>query len=200
MNNCSKFMSDMSTKNVLFVASVWILINILLYTWSEWQAWHGFVYTSFVRGLVFIAMCVFCAVASAYLLIKKKIIQAAMYILIVVATIFVSRNQLPIEMMVKAYFFSVYPQLCPVGHDNDQTSFICYVYNENMIGGANEQLVIDPSDAMQLPPSEWPQYIKTILGFADIHRNISDNECQFRNTRYMVNHVFWISNNCLRSN
>jgi len=199
MNNCSKFMSDMSTKNVLFVASVWILLNILLYTWSEWQAWHGFVNTAFVRGLVFVAMCVFCAVASVCLLIKKKIIQAAMYVLIVVATIFVSRNQLPVEMMAKAYFFSVYPELCPVKRHNDYASFMCYVYDENMIGGAHETLVIDPSDSMRLPPSQWPQNIKEIFGFANITRRFSDDDCCFKNTRYMVNHVYWISNDCLRS-
>lgn len=200
MNRCSRFISDKSTKTALFVAVVWIFIETVLYAWSEWQAWHGFVNTVFVSGLCLIFMCVFCLVASAYLLIKKKLVQAGIYLLIIASTVVISRNLLPFEMMIKAYFFSTYPQRCPVKRFNSQTPFICYVYDENRIGGKKEMLVIDPSDSMRLPPSQWSQEIKNIFGFSNIARRFSDDDCHFKKTRYMVKHVFWVSDDCWRQN
>ena len=121
-----------------------------------------------------------------------------MCIFIVIVTVFVSRNILPLEMMVKAYIFSTNTQLCPVVHWYGQTSFICYKYDENRIGGNKETLVVDPSDSMLLPPSKWTQEVKGLFCFANIAGMFSDDDCHFRNTRHLVGHIFWVSDDCWR--
>lgn len=131
---------------------------------------------------------------------KEKIVHDGIYLLIIVSTILVARNLLYTEMMIKAYFFSIYPQMCPANSFNGQNTFICYVYDENRIGGKKEMLVFDSSGSMQFPPSQWAQETKNIFGFSNIARRFSDDDCHFKNTRHMVKHVFWVSDDCWKQN
>jgi hypothetical protein len=177
-----------------------VFTETILYAWSEWQAWHGFVNTVFVSGIILIIMTISCLTTSAYLLVKNKILQAGIYLLIIALTVLITRNFLPLEMMIKAYFFSIYPQFCPTNRSNIKNSFICYMYDENRIGGKKEMLVIDPSGSMQHPPSQWSQETKDIFGFSNIPGHFSDDDCHFKNTRHMVKHIFWVSDDCWKIN
>lgn len=197
MGQMARWMKKIDSKTVtaLQVASVWMIVEVVLYLWSEWLAWHESTDTFVVDGILISVMFVVCTIAFVLSIFKMNFIPAAIYAFIVVATVTGYRNIKPIDMKIKSYFFSAYPQFCPIKHRPGQRTYVCYVYEHNIYAGMN-RLVINPGDEMLLPVSQWSQEVIKAFNLANIPQSLSDDDCAYRKTKRMTGHVYWVSDDC----
>ncbi len=174
---------------------VFIVVNILLYTYSEWHNWiysiHEDAYP-FFRGASWLIFISIGAILSVKNIIRQLWVATAIYgtiLFICLFELFFGRELVEIDMLGKAYLFSYFPHLCqPVEKPNAQ-AFVCYQY---WSGGIPGTLVVNPGDEMLAPPKKWPESIKReIFG-----KNADVDECQIRDTKRMVGHIYYVPYRC----
>lgn len=190
-------------KRAWFILGTCLLLDLISYVWIEWEAAHGGVEPSKneLIMLSIFAIIIVSLINIIKMLFKRALAAALIYACILIIPIIWARVLLfNAEMNIKAHLFSAYPELCPCQPRAGQRTYICYKYSDNDgIAGFYELLIVNPGDEMSLPPSQWPEEVKQAfaLDFPFEKQPIPDDDCRFRKTKNMGNHIYWVSDDCL---
>jgi hypothetical protein len=180
---------------------IYLLIRVLAYLSDEWEAAHG-EWGPYSSDSLLLLLTLICFIAFVRMAFKRAFKPALVYAIIVFTSFFIAYVSIkikPLEMTLKAYLFSSYPQLCPYHHFHPQTglsSYVCYQYAiDTQACGQFERLIVNPGDELSRPPSQWPKEI-TMGTLGLNHSNLHDDECFYRKTKLITNHIYWISDDC----
>ena len=186
--------------------------------WFEYQAseitWEankrsGEIYDLyyFFDAMVFIIFLISGFLGAIWFLIFKRFfLTATIYLLISVLSLtkhYVTYNlsnfAVPIEMNINGHLLSKIPSLC--GHklvSNAPTVCYGYMISYWMSGRIDrETLVIDSTDEMSRPSTQWSDSTKRIFYGPQLPDGSID-ECAFRKTTRIEGHVYWVSDDCSR--
>jgi hypothetical protein len=197
-------------RNAWIALGVYICIRIFYAAWFEWRAYKygviNFNILEFLGGFLYLSAIIASFVASVRLAFKRAFIPALMYAFIAITPFVHTGHSFVMEM--KARIFAAYPNLCQTPIVQGQRVSRCYGYNVNDIGGESERIYFNPGDELSLPPKQWPDDIKyeffsVVDGFgvrqvpADFSKDLPEYAlCGVRNTKRIVDHVYWISDDC----
>jgi hypothetical protein len=169
------------------------LVQLCFYIYFEWRiVLSGKIHEyAFLTGLVLF----FFLAASLYLFIKSLLRReraaALLYAALFAINLASPRIGMALDQTAKAFFFSAFPEMCPEGSPKPgYRVFLCYKYWEI---DSRTALALNPGDELAAPYTAWPPEFD-----AEIFREFvgSVDECQKKNTRLLVNHVYVVEDSC----
>ena len=186
-----------------FFLGIYLLIQALVYISNEWRAAHGEWLGPYYSNLLLSPLMILICFIAFVRMVFKRAFKPALVYAVIILNIFLIPSIIdkitPSKMTVGAYFFSLYPQLCPYHYFRPQkglSSYVCYQYASDFQGcGSFERLIFNPGDELSHPPSQWPKEI-TMGTLGLNHSDLHDDDCFYRKTKLITNHIYWISDDC----
>lgn len=189
-------------RHAWFALRIYVLTYLFFATCFEWSAYHwGRIedIVLFPQGIFYWVALITGTIACVKSLVKRAFAPALIYALIASSVLilgFTYYSRLAFSMELKARIFAAYPNLCQTPIVPNQSVSLCYAYSIEMVLGESEAIYFNPKDEMSLPPRQWPDDLKREFGIKDI--NSEGYLCSVRKTKRIVDHVYWMSDDCWR--
>jgi hypothetical protein len=190
--------SDSAVRRAWMWVGAFVLVRIAYYVYFEWT---NFVHLyededPLLAGTILLSIMLANIILFINAALRRRMKPALIYAAFFLLHLGSGRYEVEIDLTAKAYFFSVYPGMCPEGSAKPgYRAFICYKY---WFSHAREALVFNPGDEMAATSKEWPGDIRrALLDRGQLGLPITEmDECFIRKTKHLVGHVYWVSDDC----